>query len=78
MPGGTRTHNPMIRSQVPYLLGHMHSMKNSILTQLVGLKSRKSWCIFCRLSVGYYQAWHQKDIAFVHYAYDYSKTQSQF
>ena len=31
MPGGTRTHNRLIRSQTPYPLGHKHLINNNFV-----------------------------------------------
>ena len=76
--GGTQPHNPLIRSQVPYTLGHKRLIKKSILTQLVGLKSEKSWFLCCRLSLGCFKALDEKVIVIVYYAYNYSKTKSKF
>ena len=62
----------------PYPLGHKRSIKISILTQLVGLKSEKSWFLCCRLSLGCFKALDEKVIVIVYYAYNYSKTKSKF
>ena len=77
-PGGTWTYNPLKRRQVPYPLGHKRSMKNSILTQQVGLKSEKSWFLCCRLSLGCYKALDKNVIVIVYSAYYYWKTKSKF
>ena len=76
--GGSRTHNPLIKNQVPYPLGHKRSMKNLILIQLVGLKSRKSCFLSFRSSVGCYKGLDQNCIVFVQYIEENSKTKFQF